>query len=70
MASKRRRKLELKASRSIDQKMQVRRDNFNANLWRFGPPVIAVLILLGVIFFAFFYCLLVFNSKLIANKPS
>ena len=55
MASKRRRKLQLKASRSIDQNMQVRRDNFNANLWRFGPPVIAVLILLGVIFFAFIY---------------
>ena len=55
MASKRRRKLELKASRSIDQKMQVRRDNFNENLWRFGPPVLVLLILLGVIFFVFIY---------------
>ena len=55
MASKRRRKLELKASRSIDQKMQVRRDNFNENLWRFGPPVLVLLILLTVIFFVFIY---------------
>jgi thiol-disulfide isomerase/thioredoxin len=55
MASKRKRKLELKASRSIDQKMQIRRDTFNENLWRFGPPVITLLILLGVIFFVFIY---------------
>ena len=55
MASKRRRKLELKASRSIDQKMQVRRDNFNENLWRFGPPVLVLLILLAVIFVVFIY---------------
>ena len=55
MASKRRRKLELKASRSIDQKMQARRDNFNETLWRFGPPVLVLLILLTVIFFVFIY---------------
>ncbi|MCK5921956.1 MAG: hypothetical protein KAG66_13510, partial [Methylococcales bacterium] len=55
MASKRRRKLELKASRSIDQKMQIRRDTFNENLWRFGPPVITLLVLLVVIFFVFIY---------------
>ena len=55
MASKRRRKLERKASRSIDQKMQVRRDNFNEILWRFGPPVLVLLILLTVIFFVFIY---------------
>ena len=55
MASKRRRKLQLKASRSTDQKMQARRDNFNENLWRFGPPVLVLLILLGVIFFVFIY---------------
>ncbi len=55
MASKRRRKLQLKASRSTDQKMQARRDNFNENLWRFGPPVITLLILLVVIFFVFIY---------------
>jgi len=55
MASKRRRKLQLKASRSIDQKMQVRRDTFNENLWRFGPPVLVLLILLVVIFFVFIY---------------
>ena len=55
MASKRRRKLELKASRSIDQKMQVRRDTFTENLWRFGPPVLVLLILLAVIFVVFIY---------------
>jgi len=55
MASKRRRKLQLKASRSTDQKMQARRNNFNENLWRFGPPVITLLILLVVIFFVFIY---------------
>ena len=55
MASKRRRKLERKASRSIDQKMQARRDNFNETLWRFGPPVLVLLILLTVIFFVFIY---------------
>ena len=55
MASKRRRKLQLKASRSTDQKMQARRDNFNENLWRFGPPVITLLVLLVVIFFVFIY---------------
>ena len=46
MASKRRRKLERKASRSIDQKMQARRDNFTETLWRFGPPVLVLLICL------------------------
>jgi len=55
MASKRRRKLQLKASRSTDQKMQARRNNFNENLWRFGPPVITLLVLLVVIFFVFIY---------------
>jgi thiol-disulfide isomerase/thioredoxin len=35
--------------------MQVRRDTFNENLWRFGPPVLVLLILLGVIFFVFIY---------------
>ena len=55
MASKRRRKLQLKASRSTDQKMEARRDNFNENLWRFGPPVIAIVVLLVVIFFVFIY---------------
>jgi thiol-disulfide isomerase/thioredoxin len=55
MASKRKRKLELKASRSTDYKMQARRDTFNENLWRFGPPVLVLLILLGVIFFVFIY---------------
>ena len=55
MASKRRRKVQLKASRSTDQKMQARRDNFNENLWRFGPPVITLLVLLVVIFFVFIY---------------
>ena len=55
MASKRKRKMQLKASRAIDDKMKARRDNFSENMWRFGPPILAVLILLGVIFFAFIY---------------
>ncbi len=55
MASKRRRKLERKASRLVDQKMQARRDNFSENLWRFGPPVLVLLILLVAIFFVFIY---------------
>ena len=55
MASKRRRKLERKALRSIDQKMQGRRDTFNENLWRFGPPVLVLFILLAVIFVVFIY---------------
>jgi thiol-disulfide isomerase/thioredoxin len=35
--------------------MQARRNNFNENLWRFGPPVITLLVLLVVIFFVFIY---------------
>ena len=42
MASKRKRKLEKKASREVDPKMQARRDSFNDMLWKFGPPVIAI----------------------------
>ena len=51
MASKRKRKMQLKASREIDEKMKARR----ANLWRFGPPVLTVLVLLTAIFFVFIY---------------
>ena len=53
MASKRKRKLEKKASREVDPKMQARRDSFNDMLWKFGPPVIAIVILLSVIFVVF-----------------
>jgi len=35
--------------------MQARRDNFTETLWRFGPPVLVLLILLTVIFFVFIY---------------
>ena len=55
MASKRKRKLEKKASREVDPKMQARRDSFNDMLWKFGPPVIAIVILLSVIFVVFIY---------------
>ncbi len=55
MASKRKRKMQLKASRAIDDKMKVRRANFNDNLWRFGPPIFTVLVLLTAIFFVFIY---------------
>lgn len=55
MASKRKRKLERKALREMDVKMSARREAFSEKLWQFGPPLAAVLILLGVIFFAFFY---------------
>ena len=55
MASKRKRKMQLKASRAIDEKMKARRANFNDNLWRFGPPVLTVLVLLTAIFFVFIY---------------
>ena len=55
MASKRKRKLEKKASRAIDQKMTARRDALNEGLWRYGPPIFVILILLTAIFFIFIY---------------
>ena len=53
MASKRKRKLEKKEALAIDQRMVARRDAFNDNLWKFGPPIALALflILLGIIVF-------------------
>ncbi len=47
--------MQLKASRAIDDKMKVRRANFNDNLWRFGLPILTVLVLLTAIFLVFIY---------------
>ena len=55
MASKRKRKLEQKALREMDVKMKARRENLNEILWKFGPPIAVVLIILAAIFFTFFY---------------
>ena len=55
MASKRKRKLQQKAARQVDPRMQARRDSFNDMLWRFGPPFVAIVILLSVIFVVFIY---------------
>ncbi len=55
MASKRKRKLEQKAARAIDDKMSARRDAFNEMLWKYAPPVFVALILLTGIFFIFIY---------------
>jgi thiol-disulfide isomerase/thioredoxin len=35
--------------------MQARRDSFNDTLWRFGPPFVAIVILLSIIFVVFIY---------------
>ena len=55
MGSKRKRKLQTKAARQVDTRMQARRDAFNNNLWRYGPPIVVLLIITGVIYFGFFY---------------
>ena len=39
MASKRKRKLEIKAAQAEDSKMVARREAFNDNLWKFGLPI-------------------------------
>lgn len=55
MASKRKRKLEQKAARAIDNRMAARRDAFNDTLWKYGPPLFVALLLLTAIFFIFIY---------------
>lgn len=57
MASKRKRKLEKKESLEINQRIAARRDVFNDNLWRYGPPIALALILILVVYFGFFYTL-------------
>ena len=46
MASKRKRKLEMKAAHASNTKMTARREAFNDNLWRFGLPIAVVLLLI------------------------
>ncbi len=55
MASKRKRKLQQKADREVDPKMQARRDSFNDMMWRFGPPFVALVIILSIVFVVFIY---------------
>ena len=55
MASKRKKKMEMKASRAVDDKMVARRDAFNEALWKYGPPILVSLILVAAIFFIFIY---------------
>ena len=55
MASKRKKKMEMKASRTVDDKMVARRDAFNEALWKYGPPIFVSLILVAAIFFIFIY---------------
>ena len=55
MASKRKRKLQQKAAREVDPKMQARRDSFNDMMWRFGPPFVALVIILSIVFVVFIY---------------
>ena len=39
MASKRKRKLEMKAAQAESSKMDARREAFNDNLWTYGLPI-------------------------------
>ena len=57
MASKRKRKLAKKESFEMNQRIVARRDAFNDNLWRYGPPIALALILILVVYFGFFYTL-------------
>ena len=55
MASKRKRKLEKKASREFQEKMQARRESASDALWTYGLPL-AVILVVGIgAYFAFFY---------------
>lgn len=55
MASKRKRKLEMKAAQNKDTKMAARRQAFNDNLWKYGLPIGVALMLIVVVYFGFFY---------------
>ena len=55
MASKRRRKLERKASQAGNEQMAARREAFNDNLWKIGVPVVVAILLVTVVYFGFFY---------------
>ena len=55
MASKRRRKLERKASQAGNEQMIARREAFNDNLWKIGVPAVVAIVLVTVVYFGFFY---------------
>jgi len=55
MASKRRRKLERKASQAANEQIVARRKAFNDNLWKIGMPAVVVIVLVTVVYFGFFY---------------
>ena len=55
MASKRKRKLEKKSSREFQEKMQARRESANDVLWKYGLPLVVILVVGLGVYFAFFY---------------
>ena len=55
MASKRKRKLEKKSSRDFQEKMQARRESANDALWKYGLPLVVILVVGLGVYFAFFY---------------
>ena len=55
MASKRKRKLEKKASTEFKEKMKARRASANDALWTYGLPLVVILVVGLGIYFAFFY---------------
>ena len=57
MASKRKRKMEQKAIKELDSKMEARRAAFNDNLWKYGLPIGVSIMLILVVYFGFFYTL-------------
>ena len=57
MASKRKRKLQMKEAQAASAKMAARRETFNENLWRYGLPIGVALLLILVVYFGFFYTL-------------
>ena len=57
MASKRKRKMEMKAIKDLDSKMEARRAAFSDNLWTYGLPIGISIMLILVVYFGFFYTL-------------
>jgi len=57
MASKRKRKMMMKAAQAESAQMAARRETFNDNLWKYGLPIGVALILILVVYFGFFYTL-------------
>ena len=57
MASKRKRKLAMKAAQAESTKLAARREAFSDNLWKYGLPIGVALMLILVVYFGFFYTL-------------